>query len=208
MSSVPARPMQGGELIRLLLGFGVDYLRWAILVPAVFAWVFLFAFVLIMVGISFQYEINELLVRGEAWAEARFDLEAFADRAQVIVDDLIAQGWDGVKTWVFRIWAGTALLAYLLGLMRGALLGPWQPLSLRRKLFLVAIPALGCGLVVLISMFWMMLAGAAANGALQMGLAAILVPGLVWMLSAWSLSLSHLLNKVRERLIDPPHPAV
>ena len=211
MSTVQTRHVQGGELIRLLLGFAIDYLRWTILVPAVFAWLFLAAFVLIIVGISFQGEINDLLVEGGAWLESRYEadeLDAKADRVQAVIDDLIAQGWDGVKTWVFRIWAGTALLGYLLGLLRAALFGPWQPLSLRRKLFLVAMPAVGCGLIILLGLVWMMLAGATGDGAMGMVMAAVVAPGLVWVLSAWSLSLSHLLNVIRERLIEPAHPAV
>lgn len=211
MSTVQARHVQGGELIRLLLGFVIDYLRWAILVPAVFAWLFLAAFVLIIVGISFQSEINDLLAEGGTWLESRYEadeLDARAERVQAVIDDLIAQGWDGVKTWVFRIWAGAALLGYLLGLLRAALFGPWQPLSLRRKLFLVAMPAVGCGLIVAMGLVWMLLSGAAGGGGLDMLPLALLPPGLVWVLSAWSLSLSHLLNLIRERLIDPPHPAL
>ena len=95
MSTVQTRHVQGGELIRLLLGFAIDYLRWTILVPAVFAWLFLAAFVLIIVGISFQGEINDLLVEGGAWLESRYEadeLDAKADRVQAVIDDLIAQG--------------------------------------------------------------------------------------------------------------------
>lgn len=192
------------EIPKTLGGLAIDYLRWLILVPMVFSWLFLLAFVLIMIGILFEAEINDLIYQIEIWAQAREDTDALEARAQAAVDALIGLGWAGVKTWVFRIWAGAALLAYLVGLLRAAVFGPWQPMGLRRKLFLLTLPlAATAGLLLLGALI---ASGGGPN--LEMVLAFIFAPTLVWLLSAGCLSLSHVLNRVRESLLEPAHPAI
>lgn len=189
------------EIPRLLLSVGLDYLRWTQLVPMVFAWFFLIATVLVMAAVNFQGDIDRALARAEARYEPLIeswfgplepDPETTAEPLQIT--------WADVRGWILMAWGGLALAGYLLGALRAGLFGPRPPRGLGHKLGIAgAAAALASALLFLIWLFGNQTYHGSPWGWIAMF---TLGPGLVWLISVYSLSVSHGLAWLREQLFD------
>jgi hypothetical protein len=203
MSTQPHRQHDPWEIPKLLAAVAIDYLRWTQLIPMVFAWFIAIGVVLVFIALAFQSDINDYIERNEA------RIEQVVERWWGPVDGQANEGSedigakidaDAIKSFIYKAWAVLAFVAYMLALLRNAVFGKPEPIGLRRKLKVVGVAALTCG-------------GLAFMLALVMGPASdqgipVLIFGLflytiaLWLVSAYSLSVNHLLLKLRDWLFD------
>jgi len=200
MTTQAVRRQDRFEIPKLILGVGIDYLRWTQLVPMVFAWFFLLVLVVAMVVLNFQGSIDAMLGAAEARYEVWFGpIEPLANAEDIEITET------SVKTWIYRVWTLTALAGYLVGLLRGWLFGPWTPMGLKRKLVVVGVCAAACSVIMFL--IWLF-------GAMDVETSAVMFayfiagPLLVWIISAYSLGVGHLLQLLSARLHGPQHPAL
>lgn len=207
----------------------LDYVRWTQLVPMVMAWAFLLIMVVALVVTNFQDQTRSVLESGVVLYESVFGpLEPIEEPVEKPIasdgpsaDTGLADGpADGavhfddesLRPWVLRIWALLALVGWLLGLFRSWLFGPREPATLPTKLARAAIAA---GIASGICFACWLFGSERFNGG-SLGWIALFIgaPALVWFVSAWSLSLSHLLDhlgrritpaKVRTDAVPPQH---
>ena len=196
MTTQPYRRRDPWEIPKLLASVAIDYLRWTQMIPMVFAWCIGVAVVFVFVAIAFQGEISGYIERNEDrieqaverwWGPINTDSEAKIDTA-------------AVKAFIYKSWAVLALVAYLLALLRNAVFGKPAPISLKRKLVIVAMAAMVCvGLAFILILIMGLASGQSVSG-LVVGL--FLYALLLWLVSAYSLSVNHILLKFRDMLFD------
>jgi hypothetical protein len=189
-----ASPEQAG-LPALVAGFVIDYFRWLALVPMVFAWAFLVLCVVLIVAINFQGDIDRALQQAEPTIERWLGPAESVETAEDGETETVTFTDTDFKSWIYRIWLVAALAGYLLGLVRSWLFGPWQPPSLKRKLGRVAIAAGICSGLLFCA--WL-LGSETFTGPVAGWIAMFLLGPLgVWLISAASLGISHLLDRIR-----------
>lgn len=178
----------------------VDYLRWIQITPMLTLWLFA---LLMLVGMFFannQEAVLDALVPVWLWFESLPWVRESLTRmeASAAEEGPISLNGGDLKAIALRAWAVISLVFMLLALIAGWLFGPFKPWTLRRKLGLIA---LACVLL---------LAGFAAvyfadpeefNGpASQWMLMFTGVAVLIFIVSAWCLSIAHVLGWVKRSL--------
>jgi hypothetical protein len=105
---------------------------------------------------------------------------------------------DDLEGWVWRAWAVAALVGWVLGGVWRQLFGAPEPWTLRRKLVICAVLAGVCSIAFL--GIWR-LSPEDYNGS-AFGWVALFVgvPVGVWLVSAWSLTISHLLGRFADHI--------
>jgi hypothetical protein len=183
-------------IAKLLAKLGLDYVRWTQLVPMVIGW----AFALIMVfGISlvvFQGSIDAMIQRAEPTIE-RFlgpapettTEEYYSDEATTIqVTD------DDILPWIYRIWGGLALLGWIFSIIRTKLFGPKPSRKLRRKIGITAIACIAyTGVLILL---YLAIGDFSGNTGPELMIFFVLMPFLLFIVSVWGLSISHIIDKL------------
>ena len=196
MTTQPYRRRDPWEIPKLLASVAIDYLRWTQMIPMVFAWCIGVAVVFVFVAIAFQGEISGYIERNEDrieqaverwWGPINTDSEAKIDTA-------------AVKAFIYKSWAVLALAAYLLALLRNAVFGKPAPISLRRKLVIAGVAAMVCGGLAFVPALFM--APGSDQGMMALIVGLFFYALLLWLISAYSLSVNHVLLKVRDLLFD------
>ena len=148
------------ELLRILLGLGLDYLRWVSLTPMVVVWAFYLFMVVFMVYVNFEDSVWDGLERGYetysewfgpiAWIEeqdAAYERELAGREEDLDAEEATAQepvefGLADVMPWIMKAWAVIALAAWLLSLLRSLVFGPRPPRTLAQKMRIMVIAVL------------------------------------------------------------------
>ena len=148
------------ELLRILLGLGLDYLRWVSLTPMVVVWAFYLFMVVFMVYVNFEDPVWEGLERGYdthsewfgpvAWIaekDAAQDQELAGREVDQDAEEATAQepvefGLADVMPWIMKAWGIIALVAWLASLLRSLVFGPRPPRKLAQKLRIMSIAVL------------------------------------------------------------------
>lgn len=157
------------ELPRILLGLVLDYVRWLILVPMITAWAFYLFMVVVIVLLSFESRIFDLLESGYesyrlhfgpvAWIEGS-DAGQSLEPAQERADDQDASvapaefDEEDIMPWIFKIWGILAVAAWLLGALRTSVFGPRPQRTLGHKLRLASIAAGACWVLLFLAFFF------------------------------------------------------
>lgn len=179
----------------LIAGLLIDYLRWTQLVPMIFAWAFLLFSVAAVVAINFQQSVEAVVLPILDVFDAWEWLEEVADEDGQVS---ISLGDADIKGFVYKAWAALAAVGYLLGMLVSLVTGPRPPMPLGRKLVLAAVPAvLASAAFFLAWLFGSETFTGAAAGWVAMFLIGPLV---VWLISAYSLSVGHVLEHVKRQL--------
>lgn len=198
---------------RVLAGLAIDYLRWTQLIPMITAWTFLLLTVGAMLLVSFQQESFSLIERGAAGYERIFgsiEPEQSAerpaseteseDRSVAAGDAAVRFSSEDFMPWVLKAWAIVALAGWLLGMLRTRIFGPREPIDLRRKLLLAAVPGISC--VVLFGLAYFFGSEEFHGSTLGWMLMFTGFPFGVWLVSAYSLAVTHGLDIVRRRIVE------
>lgn len=215
----PPSPAQN-QLWRPALGLVIDYLRWTQLVPMAMAWAFMLLMVAALLVTNFQQQSFSLIEWGVTGYERLFgpiEQESQQAASQTVATPAGPQDGsedesdeDGgirfseadVEPWVMKIWGLLALGGWVLGLLRAWLFGPRSPMSLKRKLAWAALAAAAASALCFAA--WLFGSETFHGSAIAWAALFIGAPALVWCISAWGLSVSHLLDFVRARIERGP----
>jgi len=200
------------QIAKTLVNLFLDYVRWTQLVPMVFGWIFAVVMILALLLIGLEGEINSLLEKAEPYAvqffgdapETPIDGETSAESSSVQITE------DEIVSWIYRIWGVLAFIGLLLNIIRTKLFGPKPQKGLRRKIAIAGIGAISY--VILLFLGYMLIGDFSGNTLIELTVPFILLPFLLWLVSVWGLSVSHLISKlqlfldellIEENSIDP-----
>jgi len=198
----------------------LGYLRWTQLVPMLVAWIFLLIMVGAMLLVNFQEQSFTLAERGVELYERVFGpLEPVEPQASAgpaaapepqaedltavetdTADGAVHFSGDEIADWLMPYWLLASLAAWLLGGVRSMLFGPRPPMRLQRKLMIAAAAAALCSVGFFVS--WLF--GSETFEDNPAGWIALFLgmPFAVWLVSAWCLSIAHLLDHIAGVMVD------
>lgn len=202
-------PPEHVHLLKALASLALDYLRWTQLVPMLFGWTFLLLLVAALLVTNFQDASFSLLERGFTVYERILGPLDAAEPGPAAEPRLETEAADAqppptrftdedIMPLVLRGWALLALVGWLFGVLRTMLFGPRPPARLARRLRIAAYCAIGCS-----ALMWLAygLGSETFHGtALAWALLFCGVPAGVWLISAWSLGIGHLIGMLQRRL--------
>ncbi len=188
------------SVLRYLISIVLDYIRWSQMVPMILAWAFILLALAAMTFINFEETSVPILVwlagfwEKYEWLPA-IDLSAYeqADGSIRITDELLQPA-------ILKAWGIISLVLLVIDLLRTSFSGQREHKTLSRKLLIAAIACAILSVGFLLN-YW--LSNESYNGG-SAGWVTLFIgaPALVWLISAYSLSVGHLLNKVNGLLID------
>lgn len=185
-------------LPRQLAGLALDYLRWTQMLPMIAAWTLFGLMIAALLLTNFQDAAMPLTGRVLLLVERLFgplDGNEFGQS-----DDAGALHFteEDILPFVYRTWALLALAGWLLGMIWRARFGARPPVPLRRKLIRAAIAAsVGVGLCLLSWGFGSETFHGGAIGWLALFFGAGLA---VWLVSAYALSVSALIDRLHRAI--------
>ena len=187
------------QILKLLLSWGLGYMRWTQLTPMLLLWGFGLLMLLALTIVNFQ----ELTISAlEFILEWLMRLPVVGDQIATLLSDKkneihIATG--NFKTFVLSSWAALSLMFMLASIILSLLFGPFQPWTLKRKLQITSGGAV------------LLLAGMTANyyaapeyfngQASAWILNFSLISLLVFVVSAYCLSIAHFLSYLNDALM-------
>ena len=181
--------------------FLIDYFRWTQLVPMIFMWGFLLIMILAMSFINFEQQSMDLIDTLTNWLQQYPWL--YNKLAAVFKSEAVASGHyteDDIIPWLLKGWAFLSLVFLLLGMLLRLLFGEFKALSLGRKLIIVLIAAAGCTGLFLINYFY---GSSSYSGGFAGWLGLFIgIPVLAVVVSAYSLSISHLLGGISKHIAE------
>ena len=153
------------EPLRILLGLGLDYLRWVSLTPMVLLWALYLVLVLLMIHINLEGSFDNVLERGyEIYSERFGPIEwieegrAEYEREQAMQEEIEVTPQESEEfdigalfRLIMKIWGIIALAAWGLSLLRGLVFGPRPPRTLGQKLKLMLLAVLAGWTVLLLT---------------------------------------------------------
>ena len=144
------------EPLRIVLGLGLDYLRWVSLTPMILVWALYLVLVFLMIYANFEGSFYDGLERGYeiyserfgpiAWVEegeAAFEREQVTRTVEATPEESEEFDISALFQLIMKVWAIVALVAWLLSILRGMVFGPRPPRTLGQKLKLMLLAVIG-----------------------------------------------------------------
>ena len=151
-TGMPAIP----ELFRILIGLGLDYLRWVSLTPMILVWALYLVLVFLMIYANFEgsfwgglergYEIYSERFGPIAWIEegqAAYEREQATRTVEATPEEPEEFDISALFRLIMTVWGVVALVAWLLSILRGMVFGPRPPRPLGEKLKLMVLAVIG-----------------------------------------------------------------
>ena len=216
--TAPVRQVLAG-----VVAAGAAYLRWTQLVPMLVVWAFVWIMVLALLLVNFQDQAFTAVERAayvyEDWFGGNAEdllgpppdqaagpaaggpaddgaADLPAGDAEAAGDGALHFDDEDISSWLWRYWALLSLAGWILGGLRSLVFGPREPWRLGAKLKVAA----GVAALASAGMFAAWLWGSETFNGGPLGWVALFlgVPLLAWLVSAWSLSVAHLLDHLAD----------
>jgi len=186
----------------MLLSLGLDYFRWTQLTPMLLTWGFALLMLVMLIFVNFQQQVVNAL---EYFAHWLMQLPLVGVHVTELLsgqEQTVNVGIDGLKSFALKAWLVLSLLFTLTAMVLSSWLGPFRVISLKRKLIFAAS---GCMLLLggfILNYFAGQenFNGAMAGWMFQFSLISLVV----FLVSAYSLSVSHALGRVNAILMKEP----
>ena len=186
--------------LKMLLSLGLDYFRWTQLTPMIFTWGFALLLLAMLIFVNFQQQVVNVLEYFVEWLMklplvGPYITEFLADQ-----DQTVKLGTEDLKTFALRSWFVVSLLFMLAGMLLSRWLGPFRTRSLKRKIVYAAVAsaALLAGLVLNYFVDPGNFNGGLAGWLFNFSLIALIV----FVVSAYSLTIAHVLGKLSSALME------
>lgn len=191
-----AEPHLGRQLLRFGFELGIDYLRWTQLVPMLIAWTILLISLAAILLLNFQGIAESILFTLMGLLE-RFDLLEKLPAEDQEFSISLDEG--DLKGFVTKAWIVLAAIGYVLGKLLTLITGPRPMMPLRRQLLIAAMAAGITSLGFFIAYFY----GSEEFTDNPAGWYALFIAGpfIVWVVSAYSLGVGHMLQRVKEHIL-------
>jgi hypothetical protein len=181
--------------IQLVGSLVIDYIRWSQLAPMITMWFFAMLMVFMLFFVNHQDETLDGMAAAAGWvAELPLVGPSFIEWMEKRETDegVLHFGGDDFKVAALKIWVLLSLVLMVIGWLARLLFGPFQPLTLKRKLGFA-----GLGSLVLLAGFlsvYFLSPGLFNGTAVQWTLNFTGIALLVFLVSAWCLSIAHALG--------------
>ena len=187
------------HILKLLLSFGLGYIRWTQLTPMLLLWGFGLLMLLALTFVNFQEQTISALVFILEWL---LQLPIVGERiTPLLSDDSTAIDMSGsdIRSFMLSAWAALSLAFMLAGIVLSTLFGPFQPWSLKRKILFACagVVSLFAGMVANYFAAPQNCNGEASSWTINFSLFSLLLFGV----SAYCLSVSHFLAYLNEALM-------
>lgn len=179
-------------IVKAAVNLALDYIRWTQLIPIVLAWAFAFAMVAGLMLIMFQSDIDSLIGWAGGLYESVFGPIPEAPEGEGEIN--ITQ--DDAVPFVLKTWGWLALAGWIIGMIRSYFYGPLPERTLRSKIKIAGIATGICAAIVIVA--YLSLGDTSKNRPIEMIISFTLPPLLLWGISIYSLTVSHLVNKLQK----------
>ncbi|TVR16502.1 MAG: hypothetical protein EA391_07740 [Balneolaceae bacterium] len=182
-------------IAKVIVHYALDYVRWTQLVPMILGWAFAIVMVLALFLIGFQGEIDALLSRADSTIENWIGVEPETNQHEADSSGTVTITEDSFVTWVYRIWGVLALAGWLYSNIRTKLFGPKAPTRWKRKIYRAVMASLL--FVGFLMLGTLVIGGVSGNTHWELMVPFILLPLLLFVVSFWGISVSHLITKIQ-----------
>lgn len=188
------------SMLRYLFSIVLEYIRWSQMAPMILAWAFLLIALVAMTVINLQqasFTFLEWLMG--IWQ--RYDWLPTWDNGEISEQDGTWHITDEqLKPLILKAWGVLSLLLLIIDLLRTSLFGPREPKPLSRSLLIAAIVCVLFIAGFLLNYFF----GSEPYAGSKAGWLALFIggPAVVWLISAYGLSVNHLLSRINNKLIN------
>jgi hypothetical protein len=187
------------HILKLLLSWGLGYVRWTQLTPMLLMWGFALLMLLALTFVNFQQQTLSALESVLEWLTQLRLLGAQMTPLPPGKSTGMHLTTDDFESLVLSTWAVASLALMLVGMVISWLFGPFRPWTLKRK---IALAGLGVALLLggLVANYYAAphnFNGAASAWMLNFSLISLLVFGV----SAYSLSIAHFLAYLSDALM-------
>ena len=185
-------------IAKVIVHYALDYVRWTQLVPMILGWAFAIVMVLALFLIGFQGEIDALLSGADSTIENWIGVDPETSQTETESSGTVTVTGDTFATWVYRIWGAVALAGWLYSIIRTQLFGPKPPARWKRKIYRAGIASLlFVGFLILGTLI---IGGVSGNTHWELMVPFVLLPFLLFVVSFWGISVSHLITKIQNEL--------
>jgi len=184
----------------MLLSLGVDYFRWTQLTPMILTWGFALLLLAMLVFVNFQQQVVNVLEYFIEWLMRLPLVGPYVSEFLSDQETTVKLGTEDLETFALRAWFVVSLLFMLIGMLLSRWLGPFEVRSLRRKILYAAI-----GSVLLLGALILNYFGVPENfnggvGGWMFNFS--LLSLIVFLVSAYSLSIAHALGRLSSALVE------
>ncbi len=185
-------------ILKVLLSLGLNYLRWTQLTPMLMMWGVALAMLLALTIVNFQAQTFSVIEHLLQWL---MQLPVIGDRIIPLLTDedsgihMNSGDW---KSFALQLWSIISLVFMLAGMAFSAWFGPFKPWTLKRKFLIVLL-----GIAVLLTGFIFNYYAGPENfngDASAWIYNFLMISLLVFIVSAYCLSISHVLRLLDEAL--------
>lgn len=195
--------------VPLVVSYAVGYFRWTQLTPMILAWGFLLLTVLLLGLLNFQEQSIELGIR---WSQITAKVPGLNEKLIELYEAFFNSGtkdgaggiqWkDGqITAGIFKLWGYLSLFLLLLDIVYRYIFkrdAAVKPASLPRKLVICAM-AITAVVAILLANYYF---GNVMKNGDDPRLYFVGAGVLVWLISAYSLTVSHLLGRLSEKIMQ------
>jgi len=188
--------------MRILLSLGLDYFRWTQLTPMIFTWGFALLMLAMMIFVNFQHQVMNGLEYFVEWLMKLPWVGPYVTEMLSDQESTVKLGTEDLKSFALRAWFVISLVFMLAGMLLSRWLGPFRVIGLKRKILYAAI----CAAVLLGALIVNYFAvpenfnGSLAGWMFNFSLLAVIV----FLVSVYSLSISHALGRLSAALLAEP----
>jgi hypothetical protein len=184
----------------MLLSLGLDYFRWTQLTPMILTWGFALLLLAMLIFVNFQQQVVNVLEYFVEWLMKLPLVGPYVTEFLAEQDQTVKLGTEDLKTFALRSWFVISLLFMLTSMLLSRWLGPFRTRSLKRKILYAAIASLALLAGMLLNYF-------VDPGNFNGGLAGwlfnfSLIALIVFLVSAYSLTIAHVLGKLSSALME------
>jgi len=188
--------------LKMLLSLGLDYFRWTQLTPMILTWGFALLMLAMLIFVNFQQQVVNVL---EYFVEGLMRIPLVGPYVTEFLSDqetTVKLGTEDLKTFALRTWFVISLVFMLGSMLLSRWLGPFKVRSLKRKILYAAI----CSVLLLGALILNYFAvpanfnGGVAGWMFNFSLLSVIV----FLVSAYSLSVAHALGRLSSALLVAP----
>lgn len=193
------KTLTNNESIKPLLLLVLDYIRWTQLTPMLIVWGFALLMLMALTLVNFQEQSISALDRVMQWLANFPVLGDYVTAKLKASEGELQMDENHFKSFVLSAWFATSLVFMLGNMALSALIGPFQPWSLKRKILVMA----SCIILLMFGFLFSLFFGSETfhGGTFSWILHFSLIALLLFLVSTYSLSIAHFLGFLGERLV-------
>jgi len=184
----------------MLLSLGVDYFRWTQLTPMILTWGFALLLLAMLVFVNFQQQVVNVLEYFIEWLMRLPLVGPYVSEFLSDQETTVKLGTEDLETFALRAWFVVSLLFMLIGMLLSRWLGPFEVRSLRRKILYAAIGSVLLLGALILNYFAVPenFNGGVGGWMFNFSLLSLIV----FLVSAYSLSIAHALGRLSSALVE------